>query len=71
MKTATNNAESPIQHTRKLKGQMRVLLAHLHNDIANVNDGEARELFETAAETITVLVKAFEDYEKNLQEPWS
>ena len=55
---------SPLHHTQKLKAQMVQLIDHLHADIGKVTDPQARALFETSAEVVTGLVKAFDDYEQ-------
>jgi hypothetical protein len=65
--TAENN---PIHHTRKIKAQMRQLIEHLREDVGKVTDPKAQALFETSAEVLTGLVKAFDDYEKKSEEAW-
>lgn len=59
-----------FHHTQKLKGQMRDLIGHLRGDVGKVTDPGARAMFETSAEVLTGLVKAFDDYEKNNKEAW-
>ncbi len=63
-------ANNPIHHTQKLKTQMRELIDHLRADIEKVSDAKARALFETSAEVITGLVKAFDDFEQKNESPW-
>ena len=62
--TTKNN---PIHHTQKLKTQMRQLIDHLREDVGKVTEPKAQALFETSAEVLTGLVKAFDDYEKKLK----
>jgi len=61
---------SPRHHTQKLKGQMAQLIDHLRADVGKVTDPQAQALFETSAEVLTGLVKAFDDYEKKNEEAW-
>ena len=59
-----------MHHTQKLKAQMRQLIDHLREDVGKVTEPKAQALFETSAEVLTGLVKAFEDYEKKNKEAW-
>jgi hypothetical protein len=65
--TAENN---PIHHTQKIKVQMRQLIDHLREDVGKVTEPKVQALFETSAEVLTGLVKAFDDYEKNNEAAW-
>ena len=46
------------------------LIGHLRGDVGKVTDPGARAMFETSAEVLTGLVKAFDDYEKKNEEAW-
>ena len=61
---------NPIRHTQKIKAKMRQLIDHLREDVGKVTEPKARALFETSAEVLTGLVKAFDDYEKRGEETW-
>ena len=61
---------SPIHHTQKIKARMRQLVDHLREDVGKVAEPKAQALFETSAEVLTGLVKAFDDYEKKGEEAW-
>lgn len=61
---------NPIHHTQKLKAQMRELIDHLRADVGKVTEPKAQALFETSAEVVTGLVKAFDDYERKDEEAW-
>ena len=61
---------NPRYHTQKLKFQMRALIAHLRNDVTKITDAKAQALFETSAEVLTGLVKAFNDFEKKNEKAW-
>ena len=60
----------PIDHTQKIKAQMSQLIEHLRGDVGKVTEPKAQALFETSAEVLTGLVKAFDDYEKKSESPW-
>ena len=68
MKTPSEN--NPVHHTQKIKARMRKLIDHLREDIGKVTEPKAQALFETSAEVLTGLVKAFDDYEKKSEEAW-
>jgi len=68
MSTISKNGTT--HHTHKLKVQMRELIAHLRDDVGKVTEPKAQALFETSAEVLTGLVKAFDDYEKKNEAAW-
>jgi hypothetical protein len=61
---------TPIHHTQKIKAQMRQLIDHLREDIGKITEPKAQALFETSAEVLTGLVKAFDDYEQKSEKAW-
>jgi hypothetical protein len=54
----------PRHHTRKMGHAMRGLMEHLREDAQKVSETRAKVLFETSAEVLGALAKAFEDYEE-------
>ena len=68
MKLSSKN--NPIHHTQKIKARMRQLIEHLREDVGKITEPKAQALFETSAEVLTGLVKAFEDYEKKSEAAW-
>ena len=62
--------EDPIHHTQKIKAQMGQLIEHLRGDVEKVTEPKAQALFETSAEVLAGLVKAFDDYEKKSEAAW-
>jgi hypothetical protein len=60
----------PVHHTHKIKVRMRQLIDHLRKDVGKITEPKAQALFETSAEVLTGLVKAFKDYEKKGEEAW-
>jgi hypothetical protein len=49
---------------------MHQLIEQLRNDIGFLTEPKAQALFETSAEVLTGLVKAFNDYEKKCEDAW-
>ena len=68
MKLSSKN--SPIHHTQKIKARMRQLIEHLREDVGKVTEPKAQALFETSAEVLIGLVKAFDDYENKSEAAW-
>jgi hypothetical protein len=60
----------PRYHTRRVKAALQTLREHLREDIAKVDEPRAEALFETAAEVLGGLLKAFEHYEGREEEAW-
>ena len=61
---------NPVHHTQKIEVRMRRLIDHLRKDVGKIREPKAQALFETSAEVLTGLVKAFKDYEKKGEEAW-
>jgi hypothetical protein len=68
MKPSSKN--NPVHHTLKIKARMQQLIEHLRGDAGKVTEPKAQALFETSAEVLTGLVKAFDDYEKKSETAW-
>ena len=60
----------PIRHTRQIKERLTELIDHLREDVHKVDDPQAKALFETTAEALGGLAKAFEDYEAKDEAAW-
>ena len=58
----TEQGKSPDEHARTCEGRIEELRAHLRTDIANVDEPRMQAMFETAAEVLGGLAKAFRDY---------
>ncbi len=65
-----SSKDNPIHHTQKIKARMRQLIEHLREDVGKVTEPKAQALFETSAEVLTGLVKAFNDYEIKSEAAW-
>ena len=68
MKSLSGN--DPIHHTHKIKTQMSQLIGHLREEVGKVTEPKAQALFETSAEVLSGLVKAFDDYEEKSEAAW-
>jgi hypothetical protein len=68
MKLSSKN--NPIHHTQKIKARMCQLVEHLREDVEKFTEPKAQALFETSAEVLVGLVKAFDDYEKKSEAAW-
>lgn len=67
----TERPESdPQRHTDYVRGQLDELIKHLREDITKVKEPQAKALFETTAEVLGGLVKAFEHYEEASEAAW-
>jgi hypothetical protein len=61
----------PREHTRVMEKRFKETVSDLRSDIKVLSDPRARALFETAAEVIGGLEKAFHDYDKRDELAWS
>jgi hypothetical protein len=61
---------NPLQHTRKMRSQFRELIEHLRSDVEKADEPQSKAMFETAAEVLGGLEKAFEDYERKNESAW-
>jgi hypothetical protein len=60
----------PRHHTQKMKARLQEDIAHLREDIRKVDEPQLKAMFETAAEVLTGLAKAFDDYEHKNEAAW-
>ena len=60
----------PRRHTRQQAERLRQTVQHLREDVGKVQDPRAQALFETAAEVLAGLEKAFRDYEAGTERGW-
>ena len=67
----THEADSnPRHHTQKMKQRLQETMDHLREDIEKVDDPKFKAMFETAAEVLGGLKKAFGDYEQKNESAW-
>ncbi len=60
----------PRHHTIKLRGMLSDAAAHAREDVGKVDDAKAQALFETAAEVLDGLERAFEHFEQGSERAW-
>lgn len=70
MADPTRPPSDPVRHTRKVSERLQDLVDHLREDVRKVDAPQAKALFETAAETLGGLKRAFEDYESGDEAAW-
>jgi hypothetical protein len=61
---------SPQDHTQNMKKRFQETITHLRQDINKVEEPQLKAMFETSAEVLTGLTKAFDDYEKKNEAAW-
>lgn len=62
--------EDPRRHTIKIKGMLDEAARHAREDVGKIEDPRGQALFETTAEVLGGLIKAYEDYENRSEEAW-
>lgn len=62
--------EDPRRHTMQMRRRLTDLAEHLREDVEKVHDARAKALFETTAEVLLGLEKAFADYEEAAEPAW-
>lgn len=69
--TARQRDESdPRVHVRDVESKFQELIDRLREDVDKIDEPHARALFETSAEVLGGLKKAFVDYEKKNEAAW-
>ena len=65
-----SNENTPQHHTAKIKEMLTGVIEHARSDVDKVDDPKAQALFETTAEVLIGLKKAYEDYEQGTETAW-
>ncbi len=60
----------PRVHARNIKRELHELAGHLRRDVERVEDPRAQALFETTAEVVLGLEKAFGDFDQRNEPAW-
>ncbi len=68
MASATDR--DPRHHTQKMRKALDDIRNHLREDIGKVDEPQLKAMFETSAEVLGGLCKAFEDYEHKMEAAW-
>ena len=61
---------NPQHHTQNMKKRLQEIVDHLRLDIGKVDEPQLKAMFETSAEVLSGLIKAFGDYEKKNEAAW-
>jgi hypothetical protein len=70
MATSDYPESDPRHHTANIKRMLEDAARHAREDVTKVDDPKARALFETSAEVLDGLRKAYEDFEKKDEAAW-
>jgi hypothetical protein len=65
-----SDENTPQHHTAKIKEMLTGVIEHARSDVDKVDDPKAQALFETTAEVLIGLKKAYEDYEQGTETAW-
>jgi hypothetical protein len=65
-----SSEKNPVRHTQRMKQRLQEIVTHLRQDIEKVDEPKLAAMFETSAEVLSGLVKAFDDYEKKNEAAW-
>jgi hypothetical protein len=68
MASATDR--DPRHHTQKMQKALQDIRHHLREDIQKVDEPQLKAMFETSAEVLGGLEKAFKDYEQKNEKAW-
>jgi hypothetical protein len=60
----------PRHHVENMKNQLQKTIDHLREDVTKVDEPQFKAMFETSAEVLVGLVKAFNDYERKNEAAW-
>jgi uncharacterized membrane-anchored protein YhcB (DUF1043 family) len=60
----------PRHHTQKMQTRVQELIDHLRADLDKVDDIQLKAMFETSAEVLAGLKKAFSDYQQKNESAW-
>jgi hypothetical protein len=62
--------DDPRHHTTDMRKLLTAVIEHARKDVDEVSDPKAQALFETSAEVLAGIRKAFEDYEQRCERAW-
>jgi ferritin-like protein len=67
---ASASDRNPQHHTQAMRKRLQEIVTHLREDIQKVDEPQLKAMFETSAEVLNGLMKAFSDYEKKNESAW-
>lgn len=62
--------DDPRHYSAKLKDMLSDIIQHVREDVDKIHDPKAQALFETTAEVLLGLHKAYEDFEQRHEQAW-
>ena len=65
-----DDERDPHHHIQKMQQRLQETIDHLRTDIEKVDEPQLKAMFETSAEVLGGLIKAFQDYEKKNEPAW-
>jgi hypothetical protein len=65
-----NANRDPRYHTQNMQKRLGEGRNHLRKDIEEVDEPQLKAMFETSAEVLGALIKAFHDYEQKNEGAW-
>ena len=68
MASATDH--DPRHHKQKMQARLKEIMDHLRQDVEKVDEPQLKAMFETSAEVLGGLIKAFRDYEQKNESAW-
>lgn len=66
----TVDEHDPLYRTERMRQALREIKDHMREDIQKVDEPQLKAMFETSAEVLGGLEKAFSDYEKRSETAW-
>ena len=60
----SDQSRDPRAHTRKIAQRLEDAMTHMREDVQKIDEPKLKAMFETSAEVLGGLVKAFKDYEQ-------
>ncbi len=70
MDIKSSSTSDPHFHVDNIRGMLDQVAQHAREDAGKVDDARAKALFETTAETLQGLIKAYDHYEQGREEAW-
>ncbi len=70
MPTGNYPENDPRHHAANIKQMLTDASRHMREDVQKIDDPRAQALFETSAEVLDGLIKAYDDYENKAEPAW-
>jgi hypothetical protein len=67
---SSSTERDPRHHTQKMRQRLEEIVKHLREDVTRVDEPQLKAMFETSAEVLGGLAKAFQDYERKNEAAW-